>query len=29
MSALIDPEDLTHETDLVWLEDTTSLDYVR
>ncbi|WP_310727878.1 DUF6009 family protein [Streptomyces sp. N2A] len=29
MSALIDPEDLTHETDLVWLEDTTHLDYVR
>lgn len=29
MSALIDPEDLTHETDLVWLEDTEPLDYVR
>ncbi|MEV0604508.1 DUF6009 family protein [Streptomyces sp. NPDC050315] len=29
MSALIDPEDLTHEVDLVWLEDTDALDYVR
>lgn len=29
MSALIDPKDLTHETDLVWLEDITHLDYVR
>ncbi|MEU8828887.1 DUF6009 family protein [Streptomyces sp. NPDC048636] len=29
MSALIDPEDLTHEIDLVWLEDTDGLDYVR
>lgn len=29
MSALIDPEDLTHEVDLVWLEDIADLDYVR
>ncbi|MEU6062887.1 DUF6009 family protein, partial [Streptomyces sp. NPDC047097] len=29
MSALIDPEDLTHETELVWLESTEDLDYVR
>ncbi|MEV0282141.1 DUF6009 family protein [Streptomyces sp. NPDC050610] len=29
MSALIDPEDLTHEAELVWLEDTAPLDYVR
>ncbi|MFI6485726.1 DUF6009 family protein [Nonomuraea sp. NPDC050663] len=29
MSALIDPEDLAHETDLVWLEDVSELDYVR
>ncbi|MGW2410265.1 hypothetical protein ACWCXK_37995 [Streptomyces sp. NPDC001739] len=25
MSPLIDPEDLTHETDLVWLEGTANL----
>lgn len=29
MSALIEPEQLTHESDLVWLEDTSTLDYVR
>ena len=29
MSALIDPEELAHETDLVWLEDPSGLDYVR
>ncbi|WP_372412456.1 DUF6009 family protein [Streptomyces luteireticuli] len=29
MSALIDPQDLAHETELVWLEDTIPLDYVR
>ncbi|MFE7191364.1 DUF6009 family protein [Kitasatospora sp. NPDC057541] len=29
MSALIDPAELAHETDLVWIEDTTRLDYVR
>ncbi|MEF3117627.1 DUF6009 family protein [Streptomyces chrestomyceticus] len=29
MSALIEPADLTHETELVWLEDITDLDYVR
>lgn len=29
MSALIDPEDLVHETALVWLEDIEPLDYVR
>ncbi|MFF2631152.1 DUF6009 family protein [Kitasatospora griseola] len=29
MSALIDPADLAHETDIVWLEDTEHLDYVR
>ncbi|MGP3979318.1 DUF6009 family protein [Streptomyces sp. 8N114] len=29
MSALIDPEDLAHEEELVWLEDTAALDYVR
>jgi len=29
VSALIDPEDLTHEDALVWLEDTSSLGYVR
>ncbi|MBZ4018034.1 DUF6009 family protein [Streptomyces purpurogeneiscleroticus] len=29
MSALIDPEDLTYEVDLVWLEDIADLDYVR
>ncbi|MFD8079019.1 DUF6009 family protein [Streptomyces sp. NPDC059718] len=29
MSALIDPEELAHETDLVWLEDPCALEYVR
>ncbi|MCZ4101059.1 DUF6009 family protein [Streptomyces sp. H39-C1] len=29
MSALIDPEQIAHETTLVWLEDTTHLEYVR
>ncbi|MFI5635650.1 DUF6009 family protein [Streptomyces sp. NPDC051664] len=29
MSALIDPEELAHEADLVWLEDPAELDYVR
>jgi hypothetical protein len=29
VSALIDPEDLVHETELVWLEDIEPLDYVR
>ncbi|MFI1441771.1 DUF6009 family protein [Streptomyces fructofermentans] len=29
MSALIDPEEIAHETELVWLEDATLLDYVR
>ncbi|NUK02251.1 transcription factor [Streptomyces lunaelactis] len=29
MSALIEPEQLAHESELVWLEDTTTLDYVR
>ncbi|WP_327425647.1 DUF6009 family protein (plasmid) [Streptomyces sp. NBC_01527] len=29
MSALIDPEEIAHETELVWLEDPTMLDYVR
>ncbi len=29
MSALIDPAELAHETDLVWLEDIDPLDYVR
>ncbi|MFE4654964.1 DUF6009 family protein [Streptomyces sp. NPDC056707] len=29
MSALIDPEELAHETHLVWLEDPIALDYVR
>lgn len=29
MSALIDPAELAHETDLVWLEDPSALDYVR
>ena len=29
MSALIDPDQLSQETDLVWLEDTGALDYVR
>ncbi|GLW74473.1 hypothetical protein Kpho02_67710 [Kitasatospora phosalacinea] len=29
MSALIDPADLAHETDIVWLEDIAELDYVR
>ncbi|MEU0575382.1 DUF6009 family protein [Dermacoccus nishinomiyaensis] len=29
MSALIDPEQLAHESDLVWLEDIGGLDYVR
>lgn len=29
MSALIEPGQLAHETDLVWLEDTDILDYVR
>ncbi len=29
MSALIDPAELAHETDPIWLEDTTTLDFVR
>jgi hypothetical protein len=29
VSALIDPEEIAHEEDLVWLEDAVSLDYVR
>ncbi|ROQ23254.1 hypothetical protein EDD98_7706 [Streptomyces sp. PanSC19] len=29
MSSLISENDLKHETELVWLEDITSLDYVR
>ncbi|MFD6278080.1 DUF6009 family protein [Streptomyces sp. NPDC060209] len=29
MSALIDPEQIAHESDLVWLEDTSSLNYIR
>ncbi|MEV7683927.1 DUF6009 family protein [Streptomyces sp. NPDC088341] len=29
MSVLIEPGQLTHETDLVWLEGTEALDYVR
>jgi len=29
VSALIDPEDLAHEEELVWLENTEALDYVR
>ncbi|MZE76726.1 DUF6009 family protein [Streptomyces xinghaiensis] len=29
MSALIEPEQLAHETELVWLEDINTLDYVR
>ncbi|MFJ7078518.1 DUF6009 family protein [Streptomyces sp. NPDC098781] len=29
MSALIDPSQLAHETQLVWLEDIACLDYVR
>ncbi|MBQ0867334.1 DUF6009 family protein [Streptomyces sp. RK75] len=29
MSALIDPKDLAHEEELVWLENTEDLDYVR
>lgn len=29
MSALIEPDQLTHETDLIWLEDIHDLDYVR
>ncbi|WP_329113111.1 DUF6009 family protein [Streptomyces sp. NBC_01465] len=29
MSALMETEQLAHETDLVWLEDTAALDYVR
>ncbi|MFG2894810.1 DUF6009 family protein [Streptomyces sp. NPDC048248] len=29
MSALIDPADLTHEIELVWLEEINDLDYVR
>ncbi|MER5699122.1 DUF6009 family protein [Streptomyces mirabilis] len=29
MSALIDPEEIAYETELVWLEDPTPLDYVR
>lgn len=29
MSALIEPEQIAHEADLVWLEDITDLSYVR
>lgn len=29
MSALIEPEQIAHESGLVWLEDTSTLDYVR
>lgn len=29
MSSLISEDEIRHETDLVWLEDTTNLDYVR
>ncbi|MGR6998703.1 DUF6009 family protein [Yinghuangia aomiensis] len=29
MSALIEPHELQHETDIVWLEDLERLDYVR
>jgi hypothetical protein len=29
MSALIEPEQLAHENELVWLEDISALDYVR
>jgi hypothetical protein len=29
VSALIDPEEIAHEDDLVWLEDPALLDYVR
>ncbi|WP_329295525.1 DUF6009 family protein [Streptomyces sp. NBC_01455] len=29
MSALIDPEEIAYETELVWLEDPSLLDYVR
>ncbi|MER5466247.1 DUF6009 family protein [Streptomyces sp. NPDC002668] len=29
MSSLITEDEISHETDLVWLEDTTDLDYVR
>ncbi|MET9535738.1 DUF6009 family protein [Streptomyces sp. NPDC006649] len=29
MSALIEPDQLAHESDLIWLEDTDHLDYVR
>ncbi|MEU9979422.1 DUF6009 family protein [Streptomyces sp. NPDC051014] len=29
MSSLIDPDEISHETELVWLEDIDSLDYVR
>jgi hypothetical protein len=29
VSALIDPEQIKHETEIVWLEDIDSLDYVR
>ncbi|GAA4978271.1 DUF6009 family protein [Yinghuangia aomiensis] len=29
MSALIEAQELQHETDIVWLEDITPLDYVR
>ncbi|MBT2446152.1 transcription factor [Streptomyces sp. ISL-43] len=29
MSALIQPEQIAHESRLVWLEDTSALDYVR
>lgn len=29
MSSLMDPSDLTHEVEVVWLEDPETLDYVR
>lgn len=29
MSALIEPHEIEHETDIVWLEDVDPLDYVR
>lgn len=29
MSSLIDPDEISHETELVWLEDIDNLDYVR
>ncbi|MFF2128359.1 DUF6009 family protein [Streptomyces olivochromogenes] len=29
MSSLITEDEISHETDLIWLEDTTHLDYVR